>query len=153
MNKKIILPCRKLQMIHARHVDSITDNVITPVEGQELIPIKTRSVEITENLETNDHGDRVAQKLDVSYLFTTQSINQLLNFPLLFQITLTNGINYIFGSLEYPALTRSIQSNINGGQFSVYANRETFQFVNEFTNQYDPDITAPDEGGGGAITD
>jgi hypothetical protein len=131
-------------MIHARHVNTITDNVITPANGHELIPIKTRSVEITEQLEKSDHGDRITQTLDVSYLYTTQSVQKLIEFPLLFQITLTNGINYVFGSLEYPALIQSAKSNINGGQFSAFAFRLSFQFVNDFTDQYDPNIVAPD---------
>ena len=149
---KIKIYCRKLSVINAKYVLSVTDDQIIPLTGFSATQLNTEEINISETVKTNDAGNYVMQSIDFRLNTPSEHLNSVLNAALIFQINVSNGDKLVFGSVSKPAYLSTGSANKDGSKLKFTRQAKQFEFIKGDHGLAPDSILLPaDDDGGGSV--
>lgn len=123
--KKLV--CDKVEFANLNMISSIDDQVVTFNAGYDWIDIKTRRAEISETLVDSEAGQSVNQSLSFAMAVDSSNLN-LIKKPSVYRITLNDGTQFVWGSLDQPVRIVGLRDSLESGSTEVVRKAQDFEF-------------------------
>lgn len=96
-----ILVCDQVKFANINAIESIIDNVVTFYGDNDWISLSTKRAELTESLKRTNSGSYIGQIMTFASRADSDTLN-LIKKPSVYLITLQDGAQFVWGSLDLP---------------------------------------------------
>lgn len=123
MNTKKIL-CAPLSVYLPNKIESIINNIITPISGYTPVKFEIKSGNITETTTMSDAGKLVTQRLEAKAKLLNTGINNF-NQKIIVELNIDKVGQQIWGTIALPVIIKEISNSDDG--FKLIFERKTIE--------------------------